>query len=255
MTITLWKLKMLFRPSLFDSMEHLPVHLAYKAKVGGPQQYRWMYLFERFLRTLKDKIKNPRYVEVSIAEAFLVQEATKFASYYYPPEMISRWRGVPHNDDGGDTSNHISIFNFPGRVVGKHCRSTMKGKDKRVAEYILNNCEEAAPYFSNWVRSTNPLISDSEVEQFTNSEFPQWLQSYFMQNRSAPHDVACSLSYTAATVVTRCRKYVESGEVPAESIDWAAFERTHSQESKDNIVVVSNNVLGVVAHLASADDV
>ncbi|KAI9118810.1 hypothetical protein K1719_010255 [Acacia pycnantha] len=71
-------------------MEHFPVHLAYEAKVGGPQQYRWMYPFERFLRTLKKKIKNPRYIEGSIAEAFLVEEATKFASYYYPPEMISR---------------------------------------------------------------------------------------------------------------------------------------------------------------------
>ncbi|KAI9082747.1 hypothetical protein K1719_035321 [Acacia pycnantha] len=52
-----------------------------------------MYPFERFLRTLKCKIKNPRYVEGSIAEAFLVEETTKFGSYYYPPEVISRWRG------------------------------------------------------------------------------------------------------------------------------------------------------------------
>ncbi|KAI9079266.1 hypothetical protein K1719_038751 [Acacia pycnantha] len=106
-----------------------------------------MYPFERFLRTLKYKIKNPNYVEGSIAEAFLVEEATKFASYYYPPEVISRWRGVPCNDDGGVSSGQISIFNYPGRVVGKHCSSTLEGSDKKVAEwYILNNCEEAAPY-------------------------------------------------------------------------------------------------------------
>ncbi|KAI9080951.1 hypothetical protein K1719_037112 [Acacia pycnantha] len=106
-----------------------------------------MYPFERFLQTLKKKIKNPRYVEGSIAVAFIVEEATKFASYYYPPEMISRWIGVPRNDDGVDTCNQNSIFNFPGRVVGKHWRSTMEGRDKQVAEwYILNNCEEAAQY-------------------------------------------------------------------------------------------------------------
>ncbi|KAI9125762.1 hypothetical protein K1719_003180 [Acacia pycnantha] len=114
MPITLCKLEMIFPPTLFDSMEHLPVHLAYEAKVGGPQQYRWMYPFERFLRTLKNKIKNPRYVEGSIAEAYLVEEAAKFASYYYPPEMMSRWRGVPRNDDAGDTRDQKSIFNFPG---------------------------------------------------------------------------------------------------------------------------------------------
>ncbi|KAI9117501.1 hypothetical protein K1719_011667 [Acacia pycnantha] len=150
MPITLCKLEMAFPPSLFDSMEHLSVHLAYEAKVGGLQQYRWMYPFERYLRTLKKKIKNPRYVEGSIAEAFLVEEATKFVSYYYPPEIISRWRGLPRNDDGGDTSDLISIFNFPSRIVGKHWRSTLEGSDKGVAEwYILNNYEEAAQYLKN----------------------------------------------------------------------------------------------------------
>ncbi|KAI9072652.1 hypothetical protein K1719_045389 [Acacia pycnantha] len=116
-----------------------------RTNTRGPQQYRWMYPFERFLRTLKNKIKNPRYVEGSIAEAYLVEEAAKFASYYYPPEMMSRWRGVPRNDDAGDTRDQKSIFNFPGAVVGKRSRSTLDGRDKRVAEwYILNNCEEAA---------------------------------------------------------------------------------------------------------------
>ena len=43
---TLCKLEKIFPPGFFDSMEHLPIHLAYEAKVGGPVQYRWMYPFE-----------------------------------------------------------------------------------------------------------------------------------------------------------------------------------------------------------------
>lgn len=43
---TLCKLEMIFPPSFFDSMEHLPVHLPFEAKAGGPVQYRWMYPFE-----------------------------------------------------------------------------------------------------------------------------------------------------------------------------------------------------------------
>jgi hypothetical protein len=31
----------------FDSIEHLPIHLTYKAKVGGLVQYKWMYYLER----------------------------------------------------------------------------------------------------------------------------------------------------------------------------------------------------------------
>lgn len=45
--VTICKLEKIFPPSFFDSMEHLPVHLAYEARVGGPVQYRWMYPFER----------------------------------------------------------------------------------------------------------------------------------------------------------------------------------------------------------------
>ena len=45
--IVLCKLERIFPPSFFDSMEHLPIHLAYAARVAGPVQYRWMYPFER----------------------------------------------------------------------------------------------------------------------------------------------------------------------------------------------------------------
>ncbi|GAB2284035.1 hypothetical protein Dimus_039638 [Dionaea muscipula] len=43
----LCRLEMIFPPSFFDSMEHLPIHLPYEARVGSPVQYRWMYPFER----------------------------------------------------------------------------------------------------------------------------------------------------------------------------------------------------------------
>jgi len=44
---TVYKLEMIFPLSFFDSMEHLPVHLPFEVKVGGPVQYKWMYPFER----------------------------------------------------------------------------------------------------------------------------------------------------------------------------------------------------------------
>jgi predicted amino acid-binding ACT domain protein len=44
---TVCKLEMIFPSLFFDLMEHLPVHLSFKVKVGRPVQYRWMYSFER----------------------------------------------------------------------------------------------------------------------------------------------------------------------------------------------------------------
>jgi hypothetical protein len=44
---TTCKLEKSFPPGFFNSMEHVPIHLPYEARVGGPVQYRWMYPFER----------------------------------------------------------------------------------------------------------------------------------------------------------------------------------------------------------------
>lgn len=54
--IIMCKLEQIFPPSFFDSMEHLPIHLAYEARVGGPVQYRWMYPFERSEYTISSLI-------------------------------------------------------------------------------------------------------------------------------------------------------------------------------------------------------
>ncbi|XP_021625026.1 uncharacterized protein LOC110624220 [Manihot esculenta] len=45
--VILCKLERIFPPGFFDLMEHLPIHLAYEARIGGPVQYRWMYPYER----------------------------------------------------------------------------------------------------------------------------------------------------------------------------------------------------------------
>ena len=44
----LCKLERIFPPAFFDSMEHLPVHLPYEARIVGPVQFRWMYPYERY---------------------------------------------------------------------------------------------------------------------------------------------------------------------------------------------------------------
>ncbi|KAL0448087.1 UNVERIFIED_CONTAM: hypothetical protein Slati_1936600 [Sesamum latifolium] len=81
--IILGNLEKLFPPRFFDSMEHLIIHLPYETCVGGPVQYRWMYLFERFLRELKKKVKNKAHVEASIVEAYIMEEIGLFTSQYF----------------------------------------------------------------------------------------------------------------------------------------------------------------------------
>ncbi|XP_057990582.1 uncharacterized protein LOC131172963 [Hevea brasiliensis] len=82
--IILCKLERIFPPSFFDSMEHLPVHLAYEAWILV-LQYRWMYPFERYLRKLKNNVKNKAKVEGSICNAYLVEEASSFCAIILNP--------------------------------------------------------------------------------------------------------------------------------------------------------------------------
>jgi len=75
--IILCKLEQVFPLGFFDSMEHLVVHLAYEAWLGGPIQYRWMYPFEEFMGYLKRTVGNKSRVEGSIVAVYLARELSR----------------------------------------------------------------------------------------------------------------------------------------------------------------------------------
>ncbi|XP_033146851.1 uncharacterized protein LOC117133895 [Brassica rapa] len=64
--VSMCNLEKIFPPSFFDVMEHLAIHLARELELGGPVQYRWMYIFERYMHHLKKMVKNQSRVEGSI---------------------------------------------------------------------------------------------------------------------------------------------------------------------------------------------
>jgi hypothetical protein len=64
-------------------MQYLLVHLLYETKLGGPQQYRWMYHIERALKNLRAMVHNKKRVEGCIIEEFKLKEITYFTSVYF----------------------------------------------------------------------------------------------------------------------------------------------------------------------------
>jgi hypothetical protein len=78
----LCKLEMIFPPPFFDIVMHLPVHLAEKARVGGPVCYRWMYPIERYLCKLKGYVRNKAHPEGSIAEGYILEGCMTFCSRF-----------------------------------------------------------------------------------------------------------------------------------------------------------------------------
>ncbi|OMO57751.1 Transposon, En/Spm-like protein [Corchorus capsularis] len=183
--VTLCKLEKIFPPGFFDSMEHLPVHLAYEAKVGGPVQFRWMYPFERCMHHFQKKATNRSSVEASICESYIVEEISTFCSLYFDSNITTRLNRVPRNDDGGevDSIGRLSIFSHPGRAFGpsRFCRYLTDDEYKAAELYVLLNCEEIEPYiekFESEKRSETPNISDGELEKLRVTTFPAWFKTF-----------------------------------------------------------------------------
>ena len=137
-------------------MEHLPIHLAYEAKVARSVQYCWMYpfkryntmipyptnvqffiyalihckehksiqslYFHRFLHCLKQKVKNRAHVETSIVEAYIIEEVATFYSLYFDSNIHTRLNQLPKNDGGGELDLHgqLIVFSQLGRPFGSH---------------------------------------------------------------------------------------------------------------------------------------
>ena len=147
--IALCQLEMIFPPSFFDVMMHLPVHLAGEAMIAGPVQYRWMYPIERYLRTLKNYVRNLACPEGSIAEGYLIDECLTFCSRYFHG-IETRFNRVERNWDGDHLQPYegLPIFSPIGRALGRGYVSRQLSQEEWMQAhlYVLKNCDEVLPY-------------------------------------------------------------------------------------------------------------
>ncbi|XP_058751372.1 uncharacterized protein LOC131624455 [Vicia villosa] len=140
----LCQLEMIFPPSFFDIMVHLPIHLVNEVRLGGPVQFRWMCPTERYLCKLKNYVRNRAYSEGSNAEGYLDEEVITFCS---------RGAGEPF---------HLDV----------------KSKDD-AHRYILFNCNEVQIYISEHDQSVN---SNTNKRKWTKAksqskEFGEWFKT------------------------------------------------------------------------------
>ena len=85
-------LEKIFPPSFFDVMQHLPIHLPYEVELGGPVNYRWMYIFERNFKKFKAKAKNKIFVAGSIVESYINEEIAFFSEHYFADHIQTKSR-------------------------------------------------------------------------------------------------------------------------------------------------------------------
>lgn len=95
-------------------------------------------------------VSNKAQVEGSIANAYLVEEASKFCTHYFETSIYTRPRKVSRNDDEEDpptTHGTFNVFCEPGRPFGQSKDRYLVDKEyEAIHRYILLNCDETTPY-------------------------------------------------------------------------------------------------------------
>jgi hypothetical protein len=145
---TLCWIEMTFPPGFFYIMMHLPVHLAEEAKLGGPVCYRWMYLVERYLHTLKGYVRNKVHPEGSMAKGYISEECLTFCSRFLQ-DVDTKLSHLEHHDRAAvnEPPSGLSVF---GSIDYSQKGFTIKKIDRfqmqKMRYYIITNCDEAIPW-------------------------------------------------------------------------------------------------------------
>ncbi|KAK9943329.1 hypothetical protein M0R45_008939 [Rubus argutus] len=129
-----WKKRSIF----FDLpyWEELPL----QARLCGPVHFRWMYPFERYMKTLKDYVRNHARPEGCIAESYLAEECMRFCSQFLKKSIQVEEKEVRNND----FSNEVIL---EGRPISRSTLITLSDRDKRNAHLaVLMNTAMVDPY-------------------------------------------------------------------------------------------------------------
>ena len=120
-------------------MINLTVHIIREVKLCGPIYPRWMYPFERFMKVIKNSVRNRYRPEGCIAESYLIEEAIEFCSDFLSGVDPVRL-GTRKSQDHLDTSNigRPLSMGVPFRPEQELLRQAHR--------YVLENTIDVQPY-------------------------------------------------------------------------------------------------------------
>ncbi|KAL5537678.1 hypothetical protein UlMin_043567 [Ulmus minor] len=168
-------------------MIHLVLHLPEEAILGGPVYMRWMYPFERYLKRLKDYVKNAAKPEGSISEGYVVDEALTFCSRYFD-DIETRFNRPDRNDDGIHRTRRLFVFESQCKPMGKQSQVYVEKNIRDRAEfYILNNSPEIETYL-NQHKQELQLRACLNPNEAHRNDFADWFfeKIYAMNRVHAP---------------------------------------------------------------------
>ncbi|GJZ77581.1 hypothetical protein Tco_0642253 [Tanacetum coccineum] len=113
----LCNLELIYPPAFFDIMIHLVIHLPLEAIFGGPIRPRWMYPFERYMKKLKNYVRNKAKPEGLIAEGYVAEEALTFSSHYFW-DVTTKFNHPDRNVDCPPPTCQFQVFKSLCKSIG-----------------------------------------------------------------------------------------------------------------------------------------
>ncbi|XP_030482309.2 uncharacterized protein LOC115699180 [Cannabis sativa] len=184
--LILCKFEKIYPPSFFDIIVHLAVHLPHEAKLVGPVGFRWTYPFERNWEKLTKYVRKNCQPEGSIVEAYIANEAVRFCSIYGhdidtyssekddnlgPKQTLPSFRVFSHH-----VKPRVQPFGHEGSV--KLSREMLQ----QAHWFVLLLSDELVPYVKEHKKELK-AISDVNLEERHNEEFPAWLANHVKRLR------------------------------------------------------------------------
>ena len=147
--LILCKLETIFPPAFWNIMEHLLVLSAKEAYLGAPIHYQWMYPFEHFYHSLKQKAKNKSQLESSMVMACSIYEIKTIGSHYFDPKLLAMMLTLLRNKVRHD--NHapftLTIFKMKRSPFGHGCKRNHTPEEYNAVHlHILLNYGEVQPH-------------------------------------------------------------------------------------------------------------
>ncbi|GJW39423.1 hypothetical protein Tco_0065268 [Tanacetum coccineum] len=170
-------------PAFFDIMIYLVIHLPLKALEGGPIRPRWMYPFERYMKKLKNYVRNKAKPEGSIVEGYVAEEALTFSSHYFR-DVTTKFNRPDRNMDFPPPTCQFQVFKSLCKSIGLRSVIRIDHQElKKVIWYVLHNSPEIDTYRAKF-KSEFPNKDMKE-------EFPGWFRKQIRLQLSEEDDGQC----------------------------------------------------------------
>ncbi|CAA7045956.1 unnamed protein product [Microthlaspi erraticum] len=183
---TLCQLERFFPPSLFDIMFHLPAHLARETRLGGPVHFRWMYPFERYMKTLKSYVKNYARPEACMADGYMAGECLAFCLEFLKT-YVQGWENTNRNEDLEPNEEILE-----GRPIHKAKAVTLTEKEREIAHrYVLMNTAMFTPYVEMHLEELQAADvrcrrNEALLWKLDGKRFTQWIKQKIRSHSNHP---------------------------------------------------------------------